>query len=130
MEGKATFPFGGARTAITRIAVNKYLSNGRWFKVTATRNNRVASLSVEDCTESGEYCKQCLAGDESCFTKDIGDTGTLNFNNNPMYFGGIEMVQPIIVRSDQIKSDDFVGCVKSLSVNGQQLNLKSSFLSS
>ena len=130
VQGRATFSFGGARTAITRISVSKYLSNGRWFKVTATRNNRVASLSVEDCTESGEYCKQCLAGDESCFTKDIGDTGTLSFNNNPMYFGGIDRVKPIIERSDQVKSDDFVGCVKSLSVNGQPLNLKSSFLSS
>ena len=47
--------------------------------MTATRNNRVASLSVEDCTESGEYCKLCQAGDDSCFTKRIGETGTLNF---------------------------------------------------
>ena len=77
--GKATFSFGGARTAITQISVNKYIADGRWFKVTATRNNRVASLSVEDCTESGEYCKLCQAGDDSCFTKRIGKTGTLNF---------------------------------------------------
>ena len=130
INGKATFSFGGARTAVTKISVNKYLANGRWFKVTATRNNRVASLSVEDCTESGEYCKQCLAGDESCFTKDIGDTGTLNFNNNFMFFGGIDHVQPILVRPDQVQSDDFVGCMKSLLVNGQQMNLKSSFLTS
>ena len=130
VEGKATFSFGGARTAITSISVNKYLTNGRWFKVTATRNNRVASLSVEDCTESGEYCKLCQAGDESCFTKDIGDTGTLNFNNNPMYFGGMDHVQPIIIRPEQVKSDDFVGCVKSLTINGQQMNLKTSFIAS
>ena len=130
VAGKAVFSFGGARTAITRISVNKHVSSGRWFKVTATRNNRVASLSVEDCTESGEYCKQCAAGDESCFTKDIGDTGTLSFNSNPMYFGGIDQVQPIILRSDQVQADDFVGCVKSLSVNGQPLNLQTSFLTS
>ena len=130
VEGKARFSFGGARTAITEISVNKYIADGRWFKVTATRNNRVASLSVEDCTESGEFCKLCQAGDESCFTKDIGDTGTLNFNQNPVYFGGLETVQPLITRPGQVVSGDFVGCVKSLSINGQQMNLKNSFLRS
>ena len=47
-----------------------------------------------------------------------------------MFFGGIREVEPIITRSDQVKTDDFVGCIKSLSVNGQQLNLKSSFINS
>ena len=130
VEGKARFSFGGARTAITEISVNKYIADGRWFKVTATRNNRVASLSVEDCTESGEFCKLCQAGDESCFTKDIGDTGTLNFNDNPLYFGGLENVQPLVTRPGQVESGDFVGCVKSLSINGQQMNLKTSYLRS
>ena len=128
IEGKVVFSFGGARTAITRISINKYLSNGRWYKVTATRNNRVASLSIEDCTESGEFCKLCQAGDEKCFAKDIGESGTLNFNGNPLYFGGIDDVQPIVSRVGQVASDDFVGCVKSLSINGQQMNLKKSFL--
>ena len=31
---------------------------------------------------------------------------------------------------DQVQADDFVGCVKSLSVNGQPLNLQTSFLTS
>ena len=88
VNGNATFSFRGARTAITSISINKYLSNGRWFEVTATRNNHVASLSVEDCTESSEYCKECQAGDDSCFTKDVGDTSTLNFNSNPLFLGG------------------------------------------
>ena len=128
--GKAVFSFGGARTAITKISINKYLSNGRWYKVTATRNNRVASLSIEDCTESGEFCKLCQAGDEKCFAKDISETGTLNFNGNLLNFGGIAEVQPIVSRAGQVSSDDFIGCVKSLAINGQQLNLKTSFLES
>ena len=130
VEGKAVFSFGGARTAITKISINKYLSSGRWYKVTATRNNRVASLSIEDCTESGEFCKLCQAGDEKCFAKDIGESGTLNFNSNLLNFGGINEVQPIVSRAGQVSSDDFIGCVKSLTINGQQMNLKTSFIES
>jgi protocadherin Fat 4 len=127
VAGKAVFSFGGARTAITKITVDKYLANGRWHKVTATRNNRVASLSVSDCAESGEFCKLCKAGDETCFAKDIGESGTLNFNTNALYFGGIDDVQEIVSRVGQVASDDFIGCFKSLSITGQQLNLKSGY---
>jgi len=124
VDGKPVFSFGGAQTAMTRVTVNKYVANGRYHRIIATRNNRVASLSVEDCTESGEACKTCQAGDDKCFAKDVGDVGTLNFKNHDMFFGGINEVQPIITRPEQVRTDDFVGCIKSLSINGQQLNLK------
>ena len=131
VQGQAVFSFGGRSTAVKSITVNKQVADGRWFKVTATRNNKVASLSVEDCTESGEFCKSCLAGDDSCFSKAIGDTGTLNFGrNHTMFFGGINSIEPIKKRPDQVKSDDFVGCVKSLTINGQLMNLKTSFIDS
>jgi hypothetical protein len=55
--------------------MNAQVDTGRWYKVTATRNNRVGSLSVEDCTESGEFCKTCLHDDERCFAKEIGEAG-------------------------------------------------------
>ena len=96
---------------------------GRWYKVTATRNNRVASLSVEDCTESGEFCKACLPNDPTCFTKKVGEAGTLVFNNNPMFFGGIEDETVILDRPGQLNSVDFVGCIKSISINGNDKNL-------
>ena len=75
VDGKPVFSFGGAQTAMTRVTVNKYVANGRYHRIIATRNNRVASLSVEDCTESGEACKTCQAGDDKCFAKDVGDVG-------------------------------------------------------
>ena len=76
VEGYPRLSWGGSRTAITRLSLtNKRVDTGRWYKVTATRNNRVASLSVEDCTESGEFCKTCAPDDPSCFTKDVGEAG-------------------------------------------------------
>ena len=40
--------------------------------------------------------------------------------------GGLQSVDPILQRPDQIHTDDFVGCVHSVVVNGRQLNLSAS----
>lgn len=78
VNSKATFSFGGARTAITSIVTggsDGTLSNGKWHKVTATRNGRVMSLSVARCTDNGDACDECRPGDASCYADDIGPTG-------------------------------------------------------
>lgn len=48
---------------------------------------------------------------------------TLNFNNNPLYIGGLASSDAILERPSQVHSDDFVGCMHSVSINGRQLNL-------
>ena len=48
---------------------------------------------------------------------------TLNFNNEPMYVGGVMTVDPIQERPNQVFADDFVGCIQHISVNGRPLNL-------
>jgi Laminin G domain. len=48
---------------------------------------------------------------------------TLNFNNQPMWVGGLASADAILERPGQIHSDDLVGCVHSVSVNGRALNL-------
>ena len=73
--GQPRFSFGGARTAITAISVNVDVTDGGWYKVTATRNGRVASLSVATCSDNGETCTDCKPGDSSCYTDDTGLTG-------------------------------------------------------
>ena len=78
VAGKAVFSYGGARTAITSIVVggvmNDSLSNGKWHKVTATRNGRVMSLSVAKCTDNGDVCEECRPGDASCYSDEVGPT--------------------------------------------------------
>ncbi|KAK9886911.1 hypothetical protein WA026_019169 [Henosepilachna vigintioctopunctata] len=126
IHGEAVFSFGGARTAITSISVHgkkRNLADGSWHKITATRNGRVVSLSVGSCNENGDVCDDCKPGDSSCYTDDIGPAGTLNFNNNPLYIGGLLDADPILERPGQIHSDSLVGCVHSISVNGRLLNL-------
>jgi protocadherin Fat 4 len=48
---------------------------------------------------------------------------TLNFNNQPMWVGGLASADAILERPGQVHSDDLVGCVHSVSVNGRALNL-------
>lgn len=78
--GKAVFSYGGARTAVTSLVVggaskDDSLSNGRWHKVTATRNGRVMSLSVSKCTDNGDVCEDCRPGDSNCYSDEVGPTG-------------------------------------------------------
>lgn len=48
---------------------------------------------------------------------------TLNFNNQPLLVGGLATADPVLERPGQIHSDDFIGCVHSISINGRALNL-------
>ena len=73
--GQPRFSFGGARTAISRIQVQKAVSDGKWYKLTATRNGRVISLSVAACTHNGETCDQCRSNDGTCYSDDTARTG-------------------------------------------------------
>ncbi|XP_037925112.1 cadherin-related tumor suppressor [Hermetia illucens] len=126
VKGKAVFSFGGARTAITAVMVGgRNLADGSWHKVTATRNGKVMSLSVAKCTENGDVCEDCRPGDSSCYSDDVGPTGTLNFNKQPLLVGGLSSADPVLERPGQIHSDDLVGCVHSVSINGRALNLSS-----
>ncbi|XP_014481173.1 PREDICTED: cadherin-related tumor suppressor [Dinoponera quadriceps] len=125
VNGRVVFSYGGARSAITSVTIKTEnpVSDGMWRKVTATRNGRSVSLSVSLCTENGDICDDCKPGDGNCYATETGQTGTLNFNNNPLLLGGLKDADPVLERSGQVHSDDFVGCIQSVSINGRSLNL-------
>lgn len=82
LGGKPLFSFGGARTSITSVSItssNKNLADGNWYKLTATRNGRVISLSVTSCTDHGDVCMECEPGDDSCYNDDTGQAGYVSF---------------------------------------------------
>lgn len=74
-NGKPRFMFGGSQTAIASILVDKPVADGKWYRVTATRNGRVGSLSVGECSQTGETCRDCRSGDRSCSADYTGPTG-------------------------------------------------------
>ncbi|XP_022254786.1 cadherin-related tumor suppressor-like [Limulus polyphemus] len=124
-DGRPMFSFGGSRTAVATIRARTNVADGKWHKITVIRNGRVTSLSVVDCSNSGDVCKECSHGNTSCSVSITGHTGSLNFNENPMYFGGIPTIDPLLEQPGQVSTDDFVGCVHSVAVNGRQLDLSS-----
>ncbi|EFN76853.1 Cadherin-related tumor suppressor [Harpegnathos saltator] len=125
IDGKVVFSYGGARSAITTVAIvsDKPVSDGKWRKVTAIRNGRAISLNMSICREHGDTCDECSPDDINCYSNDVGPIGTLNFNNNPLLLGGLENADPVLERPGQVHSDDFVGCIHSVSINGRSLNL-------
>ena len=48
---------------------------------------------------------------------------TLSFGGKPMYLGGIDTISHIQERPGQVSSNDFVGCIQSVTINGRNLNL-------
>jgi protocadherin Fat 4 len=48
---------------------------------------------------------------------------TLSFNSFPLLIGGVDNIETVLERPGQIQTDDFVGCVHSIAVNGRFLNL-------
>ncbi|XP_068141663.1 LOW QUALITY PROTEIN: cadherin-related tumor suppressor [Drosophila tropicalis] len=123
IDGRAQFLSGGARTAISSVSTGKNLSDGNWHKITATRNGRVMSLSVAKCSEDGDLCAECSPGDYNCYADTVGPVGTLNFNKQPLFIGGLASADPVLERPGQVHSDDFVGCLHSVHIAGRALNL-------
>ncbi|ALC39766.1 ft [Drosophila busckii] len=123
VRGQAYFSTGGARSAITSLVAGRNLADGSWHKVTATRNGRVMSLSVAECTDSGDVCAECAPNDPNCYADDFGPVATLNFNKQPLLIGGLPSADAALERPGQIQSDDLVGCVHSVTINGRALNL-------
>ena len=54
---------------------------------------------------------------------DLCHFSTLVFHKNPMFFGGLDDESAIIDRPGQLDAVDFVGCIRSISINGNEKNL-------
>ncbi|KAM7290981.1 cadherin-related tumor suppressor [Ixodes scapularis] len=123
-DGRPTFSFGGSRTAVAKVALDRDVADGNWHRVTVIRNGRVASLSVVSCQDHGELCEECSHANSSCSLSVTGQAGTLSLSSQPLYIGGLPSVEPLLERPSQVWADDFVGCVHSVAVDGQPLALE------
>lgn len=55
---------------------------------------------------------------------------TLVFGTNAMFFGGVADDEGIIQRVGQLSTVDFVGCIRSISINGNEKDLVSEAINS
>ncbi|KAM7399062.1 hypothetical protein PAMP_018355 [Pampus punctatissimus] len=95
-----------------RLQTNKQVADGHFHSITARRIGNMGSLHVDNCTdvESSGYCFSQSDGSSSERTLDVG--------NSNMTFGGLRTVESILQHSAQIKTHDFVGCIRNFHVNG------------
>ncbi|XP_078600673.1 protocadherin Fat 4-like [Branchiostoma floridae x Branchiostoma japonicum] len=115
MEGKLRLSYQ-LGDGITRISVEKNVADGQWHTVTARRNGKDGTLIVDNCASSSP------AG----FCRNTGGTGTasgLDLSGLPMMLGGVQTIDAILVRPGQVSSNDFVGCIREVTINGVPLNL-------
>ncbi|XP_072333062.1 protocadherin Fat 4-like isoform X2 [Scyliorhinus torazame] len=110
VNGKIEFSYNlGGGTV--RLVTDQQVADGEFHKIFATRMGTVGSLTVDNCTND-RPAQFCFAS-----TPGIGTERTLDLDKNSMVFGGIKSIDPILLRPDQVKTHDFIGCVKELQLN-------------
>ncbi|GLD53473.1 protocadherin Fat 4-like isoform X1, partial [Lates japonicus] len=95
-----------------RLQTNKQVADGYFHSITARRIGNMGSLHVDNCTD--------VENNGFCFSQSDGSSSerTLDIGNSNMTFGGLRTAEFILLHPAQIKTHDFVGCVRNFHVNG------------
>ncbi|XP_056230340.1 protocadherin Fat 4 isoform X2 [Seriola aureovittata] len=98
-----------------RLQTNKQVADGYFHIVTARRIGNMGSLRVDNCTD--------VENNGFCFSESHGSGSerSLDVGNSYITFGGLRTIEFILLHPAQIKTHDFVGCIRNIHVNGIQL---------
>ncbi|XP_073779905.1 protocadherin Fat 4 isoform X2 [Danio rerio] len=96
-------------SGVIRLETGKIIADGLFHNISVRRSGNMASLEIDNCSvyEPQGFC-----------TTQTGATGnqrTLEVSSNNMTFGGVKSIDAILLR--QIRTHDFVGCMRNLQVN-------------
>ncbi|XP_029133379.2 protocadherin Fat 4 [Labrus bergylta] len=94
-----------------RLHTNKQVADGYFHSVTVRRIGSMGSVNVDNCTDTENM--------GFCFSQSDGSSleRTLDVGSN-MTFGGLRTAEYILLHPAQIKTHDFVGCIRNIHVNG------------
>ncbi|XP_028656704.2 protocadherin Fat 4 [Erpetoichthys calabaricus] len=93
------------------LSPKKFIADGRFHGVIASRSGKVGFINVDNCSnETSGFCYSRTEG--------LGSERTLDVGSNNMVFGGIKSIDSILSRPGQVRSNDFIGCVKNMRLNG------------
>nr|XP_054754586.1 protocadherin Fat 4-like [Lytechinus pictus] len=107
-----SFNFG---SGLNMISATKPVSDGAWHKVEVRMEGTSVVLNILD-----EDCPR-LSADACRASQDT--TISLAFDNNPLTVGGVYDIEELLSRASQVSTADFVGCMKSIDVNGERLSM-------
>ncbi|XP_016363179.1 protocadherin Fat 4-like [Sinocyclocheilus anshuiensis] len=96
-------------SGVIRLETGKIVADGSFHNITVRRTGNIASLEIDNCSPH-EPQGFCLSQNGAS-----GTQRTLEVSSNNMTFGGIKSIDVILQR--QIKTHDFVGCMRNMQVN-------------
>ncbi|KAF7648827.1 hypothetical protein LDENG_00151130, partial [Lucifuga dentata] len=93
------------------LRTNKPVTDGNFHSITVRRIGNMGSLHVDNCTEVEDFgfCFSLSDGSSSERTLDVGSSNVT--------FGGLRTIESILLRPAQIRTHDFVGCIRNINVN-------------
>ncbi|KAL1260964.1 hypothetical protein QQF64_008791 [Cirrhinus molitorella] len=104
-------------SGVIRLETGKTVADGIFHNITVRRTGNIASLEIDNCA-AHEPQGFCLSQNGA-----TGSQRTLEVSANNMTFGGIKSIDVILQR--QIRTHDFVGCMRNMQVNNFKDSLKS-----
>ncbi|XP_064636324.1 cadherin-related tumor suppressor-like [Lineus longissimus] len=119
INGKIRFSYALGDPTTTRIWVQKTVNNGKWHRVEATRQRQQGFISVSECPEDSLSCNQCQ--DSSCQNSSSSATFSSLSVKNPLTIGGVRNLQMILNHMHQVETYDFVGCIRNITIDGNDL---------
>ncbi|KAI5624969.1 protocadherin Fat 4-like, partial [Silurus asotus] len=110
VEGRLRLSFD-LGSGVTRLETVKPVADGSFHNVTVRRIGNVASLEVDSCS-ADEQRDFCLSQHEG-----IGTQRTLDVRSNYLTVGGVKSIDVILLRPYQVRTHNFVGCVRNMKLN-------------
>ncbi|MGH0184637.1 UNVERIFIED_CONTAM: hypothetical protein FKN15_015775 [Acipenser sinensis] len=122
VDGKVQLSYNLGNGTV-RINTEQDIADGNFHTVTASRTGQAGYLKVDSCTDDKP--------DGFCFSSNegVGNERTLDVGSNNMVFGGMKSIDPILRRPGQVRTDDFIGCVKNIRLNGVPLEPSQALIS-
>ncbi|XP_041088485.1 protocadherin Fat 4 [Polyodon spathula] len=122
VDGKVQLSYNLGNGTV-RLNTEQDIADGYFHKVTASRTGQAGYLKVDGCTDEKP--------DGFCFSSSegVGNERTLDVGSNNMVFGGMKSIDPILRRPGQVRTDDFIGCVKNIRLNGVPLEPSQALIS-
>ncbi|XP_026790947.3 protocadherin Fat 4 isoform X2 [Pangasianodon hypophthalmus] len=110
-------------SGVTRLETAKPVADGSFHNVTVRRIGNIASLEVDTCS-ADEPRDFCLSQHEG-----IGTQRTLEVRTNNLTLGAVKSIDVILLRPYQVRTHNFVGCVRNMKVNDVLLDISKALAS-
>uniref|UniRef100_A0A5S6QP45 Uncharacterized protein n=1 Tax=Trichuris muris TaxID=70415 RepID=A0A5S6QP45_TRIMR len=108
--------------------IPKNVTNGMWHRLTLRQMAAQVSVTVSECDQ--EQCYLCEPQNSRCTATAMAGNSSPIGGDDSMFIGGVDSPHRIASAQGRLASPSFVGCLRSLRLNGLPLsarNMRSQF---